>query len=63
MYSLTKFGAPEPWTNEQVQVYLMQARTELAQNWHIYQKAKRVWAQKPFDGKKNGETASLGSLA
>ena len=32
-----------------MQVYLAGIRREIAAGWHIYQKARRVWAQKPYD--------------
>ncbi|KAJ5888009.1 hypothetical protein N7495_008050 [Penicillium taxi] len=50
MWLLTKFGAPHPWTKEEVQVFLAKARVEL-KNPHIhgYEIGRRVWARKPFD--------------
>ncbi|KAJ5894943.1 hypothetical protein N7495_006634 [Penicillium taxi] len=50
MWLLTKFGKPEPWTNEQVRVYVAKMRAELKNpRYHLYQRARRVWARKPFD--------------
>lgn len=49
MWFLTKWGSPTPWSPEEVQVYVAKLRTELDANWHVYQKVKRVWAQKPYD--------------
>lgn len=49
MWLLTKFGTPTPWTVEEAQIYLTKFRNELKENWHIYNNAKRVWAQKPYD--------------
>ena len=49
MYFLTQHGDPTPWSPEEVQVLVAKFRKELDAGWHIYQKAKRVWAQKPFD--------------
>lgn len=48
---LTKYGAPKPWSPEEVHVYVAQARNELKAGYHIYQDVKRVWAQKPLDAK------------
>ncbi len=52
---LTKYGAPTPWRYEEAQVYLAKVRNELDAGYHCYQKAKRVWAQKPFDEQPNAE--------
>ncbi|KAJ5350321.1 hypothetical protein N7541_008048 [Penicillium brevicompactum] len=55
MWLLTKFGSPEPWTKEQVQVYVARMRTELKKSHcHVYQRARRVWARKPFLGEVTG---------
>ncbi|KAJ5492785.1 hypothetical protein N7539_001531, partial [Penicillium diatomitis] len=50
MWLLTKFGAPHPWTKDEVELYLMEARKDL-KNSHIhgYGYARRVWARKPRD--------------
>lgn len=49
MYLLTKYGDPVPWTREEVVVYLAQMRKELKNpHFHAYQRAKRIWARKPF---------------
>ncbi|KAJ5184050.1 hypothetical protein N7492_001666 [Penicillium capsulatum] len=49
MWLLTHFGAPEPWTQEEVRVYVAKMRKELKNpNYHAYQRARRVWARKPF---------------
>lgn len=43
-FLLTKFGEPEPWTPEQVQVYLAKVRQELNNSgYHSYIKFRRVW--------------------
>ncbi|KAJ5547566.1 hypothetical protein N7513_004800 [Penicillium frequentans] len=48
MWLLTHFGEPEPWTKEEVQVYLAQVRAELKDpTIHAYEPANRVWARKP----------------
>jgi hypothetical protein len=40
MWLLTKFGTPEPWTKEDVHVYVAKLRTELKNpHFHIYQRA------------------------
>ncbi|OQD76371.1 hypothetical protein PENDEC_c004G06193 [Penicillium decumbens] len=49
MWLLTKFGSPEPWTKDEVLVYVAKLRKELKNpRFHIYQRARRVWARKPF---------------
>ncbi|KAJ5345780.1 hypothetical protein N7452_003784 [Penicillium brevicompactum] len=48
MWLLTHFGEPEPWTKEEVQVYLAKVRAELKNpHIHAYEPANRVWARKP----------------
>ena len=49
MFLMTRFGQPEPWSEEEVKDYVEKAKKELDQNWHIYQYSKRVWCQKPLD--------------
>jgi len=50
MYLLTKFGAPEPWTADEVRVYVAKVRRELqTPRLHIYHLSRRVWGQKPLD--------------
>ncbi|KAJ5638713.1 hypothetical protein N7528_001103 [Penicillium herquei] len=49
MWLLTKFGSPKPWTREEVIFYVAKMRAELKNpRYHIYQRARRVWARKPF---------------
>lgn len=49
MYLLTKYGDPQPWTREEVLVYVAQMRKALTNpRFHAYQRAKRIWARKPF---------------
>ncbi|KAJ5981957.1 hypothetical protein N7451_012057 [Penicillium sp. IBT 35674x] len=50
MWLLTHFGEPEPWTKEEVQVFLAKVRVEL-KNPHIhgYNWINRVWARKPTE--------------
>lgn len=36
-----EFGAPEPWTAEEVEVYCAKIRKELDQKYHIYQLHRR----------------------
>ncbi|KAJ5110544.1 hypothetical protein N7532_001079 [Penicillium argentinense] len=51
MWLLTKFGAPEPWSPEEVQVYLAGVRKEIkSTSTHGYGYARRVWARKPTAG-------------
>ncbi|KAJ6060259.1 hypothetical protein N7499_012293 [Penicillium canescens] len=48
MWLLTHFGEPEPWTKEEVQVFLAKVRIELKDPYiHAYNPAHRVWARKP----------------
>ncbi|KXG51517.1 uncharacterized protein PGRI_089100 [Penicillium griseofulvum] len=48
MWLLTKHGAPTPWTQAEVQVYLSKVRAELRNpRTHAYEYARRVWARKP----------------
>lgn len=50
MFVLTKFGEPEPWSPEEVQVYLAKVRKEVESGgFHSYLFKRRVWAQKPYD--------------
>lgn len=49
IFMLTHFGQPQPWSIEKVQVWLAKVRNEINAGYHIYQKARRVYAQKPFD--------------
>lgn len=40
MWLLTKFGTPEPWTKEDVHVYVAKLRAELKNpHFHVYQRA------------------------
>ncbi|KAJ5178538.1 uncharacterized protein N7500_001237 [Penicillium coprophilum] len=51
MWLLTHFGAPHPWSKDEVTVYLAKVRSEIKNpRYHLYQKARRVWARKPFPG-------------
>ncbi|KAI9926293.1 hypothetical protein MW887_004057 [Aspergillus wentii] len=48
MWLLTHFGEPEPWTKEEVHVFLAKVRAELRDpHIHAYEPANRVWARKP----------------
>ncbi|CAI7596102.1 unnamed protein product [Penicillium manginii] len=56
MWLLTKFGSPVPWTKEEVQVYVANMRKELrTPRYHAYQRARRVWARKPFPNETVGK--------
>ncbi|KAJ9481669.1 hypothetical protein VN97_g11799 [Penicillium thymicola] len=47
-YLLTKFGLPEPWSLERVQVFVAKARAEINNpKYHIYHVSRRIWARKP----------------
>ncbi|KGO75622.1 hypothetical protein PITC_050520 [Penicillium italicum] len=49
MWLLCKFGAPKPWSKDEVIVYVAKLRAELKNpRYHIYERARRVWARKPF---------------
>lgn len=53
MWLLTNYGLPKPWEADQVRLFV--ARALLALNneeSHVYHKARRVWAQKPFGPKR-----------
>ncbi len=52
-----QYGQPELWTCEQVRVWVGVCTQEFDQRpmWHMYQKAKRVWAPKLFDDEVNKE--------
>ncbi|KAJ5088736.1 hypothetical protein N7456_012352 [Penicillium angulare] len=48
MFLLTKYGMPEPWSKEEVQVYVAKARSDLQNpNYHGYIFARRIWGRKP----------------
>ena len=47
---LTTSGEPKPWSVEEVNVWLKKVRKEIDNpGYHCYQKARRVWARKPFE--------------
>ncbi|KAK4543436.1 hypothetical protein LTR36_005579 [Oleoguttula mirabilis] len=49
MFLLTKFGAPQPWSADEVRVYVAKVRQELQNpKLHIYHFTRRVWGQKPL---------------
>ena len=48
-YLLTKYGDPEPWSPEEVQVLLAKVRNDMNnKNYHAYSTIRRVWARKPL---------------
>lgn len=48
MFLLTKFGEPQPWSADEVRVYVAKVRQELqTPGLHIWHYTRRVWAQKP----------------
>ncbi|KAI1839103.1 hypothetical protein DTO006G1_757 [Penicillium roqueforti] len=62
MWLLTHFGAPHPWSKDEVTVFLAKVRSELKNpKYHIYQRARRVWARKPFPGELTPETTPIKS--
>ena len=49
MWLLTNYGLPQPWTADQVRLFV--ARVQIAMNneeAHSFHRARRIWAQKPF---------------
>ena len=49
MMILTTFGEPQPWTAEEVQVYLAKIRNEANNGgFHFYQQMRRVWVSLQF---------------
>ncbi|KAJ5296612.1 uncharacterized protein N7443_007505 [Penicillium atrosanguineum] len=60
MWLLTHFGEPEPWTKEEVQVYLSKVRKELRDpHIHAYEPGNRVWARKPTKEELKAREASF----
>ena len=57
MYLLTIYGEPEPWSPEEVQVFLAKVREEYNSGWHMYLKIKWVWGMKQFDAEPDTESA------
>lgn len=56
MYLLTKYGDPVPWSRDEVLVYVAQMRKELKNpRIHAYQRAKRIWARKPFPNEQSSK--------
>lgn len=54
---MTNHGKPQPWSPEEVQVYLAKVRNEInAPGLHAYSLKRRVWAQKPFDKEPKAES-------
>lgn len=59
MWLLTKFGHPAPWAKEEVHVYCANLRNEMKNpRFHVYHKARRVWARKPMPGEVLPEASS-----
>ena len=49
-FLLTKFGEPEPWSAEEVQVYLAKVRDDINnRKYHAYSSVRRIWARKPLN--------------
>lgn len=56
MFTLTKFGDPQPWSPEEVPVYVAKVRKEMVSGgFHSYFRLRRNWAQKPFDAEPAAE--------
>ncbi|KFY49318.1 hypothetical protein V496_10102 [Pseudogymnoascus sp. VKM F-4515 (FW-2607)] len=51
MWLLTKHGRPQPWSADEVRVYVAKVRRELTDGTglHIYHFTRRVWARKPLN--------------
>ena len=50
LFKLTKFGDPQPWSPEEVLVYVAKARNEMVSGgFHSYFRMLRIWAQNPSD--------------
>ena len=48
MFILTKYDEPEPWTPEEVKVFVKKARKEFEEpGLHCYLSKRRVWSMKP----------------
>ncbi|KAJ5743227.1 hypothetical protein N7533_010329 [Penicillium manginii] len=48
IFFLTKYGVPEPWSIEEVQVLMAKVRKEIHNpRHHLYQVARRVWGRRP----------------
>ncbi|KAJ5104252.1 hypothetical protein N7532_004781 [Penicillium argentinense] len=63
MWLLTKYGAPHPWTQEEVIVYVAKLRAELQNpRHHIYERARRVWARKPFPNEPSPASSGRGPV-
>ncbi|KAJ5171958.1 hypothetical protein N7492_004551 [Penicillium capsulatum] len=61
MHLLTNFGDPEPWTHDEVQVYVAKARAELCNpKYHIYHVWRRVWGRKPTEDELAAQAESEG---
>lgn len=59
MHLLTRYGDPAPWSKEEVLVYVAQMRKALGNpHIHAFQRAKRVWARKPFPDEQASKTKS-----
>lgn len=63
-FILTKFGLPQPWSPEEVQVILAKARNEYNNNkYHMYLKFRRVWGQKPLEPKAEKSEVGVENVA
>lgn len=50
MWLLTRHGAPQPWSADEVRVYVARVRQELERGgMHIWHYTRRVWAQRPVE--------------
>ena len=56
LFLLTKFGEPEPWLPEEVQVYLAKVRKEIENpKYHTYINMRRVWGKLSLEPERKTE--------
>lgn len=61
---MTKFGEPEPWSPEEVHVFLAKMRKEMEDpKLHGYFYKRRVWGQKPWDSATKKPTAQTQTIS
>lgn len=64
LFLLTKFGDKgTPWTLEEAQELLGKMRRDIDNpNYHVYQKQKRLWAQKPWGEERKVDVMDIVNL-
>ena len=64
MFAFTHFGEPEPWTADEVQIWLAKFRKDVeTKGIHAYYLKRRVWAQKPFNESKEEKKVEFETAA